>query len=308
MITAGLYDLIVLALVAVFAWRGYQKGLVNQVGALITVLVIGSISVAFAPNLSSFMPGSGNLSFAIAFIIIVLLASLVIWNIVNALSKLITKFKLKSWNKQMGAFLGFINGIFVAMIVTFCLLVFVVPREVQREDGTYTQTTYDREHSFITNSLFGPYLKSATLTTIKHLPYGRTKFYNNIREKLQEHANNYSEQNPDSIQTNNTTPSGNYDNRPYEPQERFEQTGYNRERQRYRDESQQQTPYGYGQTAPSGYDQSAPSRYRPSSPSGYGQPVPSGYNQPTPSGYDGSTAPANPNPVYNGNNPYEGIF
>lgn len=331
----GFYDLIVLILVGVFAWRGYQKGLVNQVGALITVIVVGAISVFYAPTLSDYMPGSGNVSFAIAFIIIVLVASLVVWNIVNTLSKLVTKLKLKSWNNQMGAFLGFINGIFVAMIVTFCLLVFAIPRPVKNADGTYTSVTYDKDNSFVMNSLFGPYLTSAMLTSIDNLPCGRTQFYNNLREKLQEKANDIKSQNPDLPQTDNSTSSNGYDSvNPYPPQgsQEFNNSGYNQPRQpSYNPTSQpgyrQPAPSGYNQPAPSGYNQPG---YRQPAPSGYNQPgysqpTPSGYNQPgyrqpAPSGYNqpgyrqpapgygGSTAPGNPNPGYNGASPLDGVF
>lgn len=337
----GFYDLIVLFLVGLFAWRGYQKGLVNQVGALITVIVVGSISVFYAPTLSDYMPGSGNVSFAIAFLVIVLLASLVVWNIVNALSKLITKFKLKSWNNQMGAFLGFINGIFVSMILTFCLLVFVVPRPVKNEDGTYTSVTFDKGNSFVLNSFIGPYLTSATLATIENLPCGHTNLYNNLREKLQEKANDIKSQNPDLPQTDNSTLPNGYDAINQAPPQgqppRFNQSGqsgYNQQGQQgyapqapgynqqgrqgyapqapgYNQQGQprynQTNQPGYSQPAPSGYNQPG---YRQPAPSGYNQPgysqpAPSGYNQP---GYGGSTAPANPNSGYNGNDPLNGIL
>ena len=235
MITAGLYDLIVLALVGVFAMRGYKKGLVNQVGALLTLIVIGTISVFYAPTLSDFMPGSGNTSFAVAFVIIVLISTLVVWNIVNAFTKLVCKLKLKSWNNQMGALLGLINGLFISMILTFCLLVFVIPRSIKNEDGSYTSVTYDRDNSFIMNSLFGPCLTSATLTTIDHLPYGRTQFYNNLREKLQKRAEAIKVQNPNLPQTSDSTYSDGYDSYQY-PQQRqpgYDQPGYNDRPQNY---------------------------------------------------------------------------
>ncbi|MBR0238031.1 MAG: CvpA family protein [Thermoguttaceae bacterium] len=292
----GFYDLIVLILVAVFAWRGYQKGLVSQVGALITVIVVGSISVLYAPTLSDYMPGSGNISFAIAFIIIVLLATAVVWNIVNALSKLVTKLKLKAWNNQMGAFLGLINGIFVSMILTFCLLVFAVPRPVKNNDGTYTSVTYDRNNSFVLNSFLGPYLTSATLTTINNLPCGKTQFYNNLREKLQAQANDIKAKNPNLPQNNNSQLPNGYDavnqappQGPQPGQQGFNppapgynqqgQGGYNRPTPGY----DQQGQGGYNQPAP-GYDQQGQGGYNQPA-QGYDQQNPSGYNYPA-NGYD----------------------
>ena len=277
----GIYDLIILILVAAFAWRGYQKGLVSQVGALITVIVVGAISVLYAPTLSDYMPGSGNVSFAIAFIIIVLLATAVVWNIVNALSKLVTKLKLKAWNNQMGAFLGLINGIFVAMILTFCLLVFAVPRPVKNADGTYASVTFDRDNSFVLNSFLGPYLTSATLTTIENLPCGKTQFYNNLREKLQAQANDIKSKNPNLPQNNNSPSPNGYNSVNQAPPQGPQpgQQGFNPPAPGFNQPGQG----GYNQPAP-GYDQQGRDGYNRPAP-GYDRQGQGGYNRPAP-GYD----------------------
>ena len=218
MITAGLYDLFVLFLVCLFAWRGYQKGLVGQLGALLVLIVVAAISVRYTPSLADFL-GNGNASNAIAFVITILIVTLIVWNIVNALSKLVTKLKLKSWNNQMGAFLGLLNGIFISMMMTFLLLVFVIPHPTTNEDGTYNQVTYDSDKSFIKNSFFGPYLTSATLTAIDHLPQGgNSQFYTNLRNLLQSKAETIKENHPDlqQQQTYESNSSDEYDSRPYD--------------------------------------------------------------------------------------------
>ncbi len=324
MITAGLYDLFVLFLVCLFAWRGYQKGLVSQLGALLVLIVVTAISVRYTPSLADFL-GNGNGSNAIAFIITILIVTLIVWNIVNALSKLVTKMKLKSWNNQMGAFLGVINGIFISMLMTFLLLIFVLPHPTTNADGTYNQVTYDSDKSFIKNSFFGPYLTSATLTAIDHLPQGgNSRFYTNLRDLLQSKAENIKEQHPDlqEQQTYESESPANYDNRPYA-------SGYSPSSQPGYSEPQSKTysptrmpgyspssPSGYNPSSPSGYSPSTPSGYNPPSPSGYSQPGPSGYSEPqsptynpsTRPGYGGSTAPANPNPGYNGSSPLDGVL
>ena len=212
MITAGLYDLFVLFLVCLFAWRGYQKGFVGQLGGLLVLIVVAAISVRYTPSLADFL-GNGNASNAIAFIITILIVTLIVWNIVNALSKLVTKLKLKSWNNQMGAFLGLINGIFISMLMTFLLLVFVIPHPTTNEDGTYNQVTYDSDKSFIKNSFFGSYLTNATLTAIDHLPQGgNSQFYTNLRNLLQSKAENIKENHPDLQQQQQTYDPNSYDN------------------------------------------------------------------------------------------------
>ena len=282
MITAGLYDLFVLFLVCLFAWRGYQKGLVSQLGALLVLIVVTAISVRYTPSLADFL-GNGNGSNAIAFIITILIVTLIVWNIVNALAKLVTKLKLKSWNNQMGAFLGVINGIFISMLMTFLLLIFVLPRPTVNADGTYNQVEYNSDKSFVKNSFFGPYLTSATLTAIEHLPQGgNSQFYTNLRNLLQSKAENIKEQHPDlQQQTYEASSSEGYENREYA----------------------KPRSSGYSQPEPSGYNRSEPGyagRSYPSSPSSSGYPGGSnpdyssrGYPNP---GYGGGSYPSQPEP------------
>lgn len=302
MITAGLYDLFVLFLVCLFAWRGYQKGLVGQLGALLVLIVVAAISVRYTPSLADFL-GNGNGSNAIAFVITILIVTMIVWNIVNALSKLVTKLKLKSWNNQMGAFLGLINGIFISMLMTFLLLVFVLPHPTTNADGTYNQVTYDSDKSFIKNSFFGPYLTNATLTAIDHLPQGgNSQFYTNLRNLLQSKAENIKENHPDlqQQQTYESNPYDNYDNRQYPSQDQYGQPGYQQTRQP-----------GYQQGQPGYPNQGYQNQGRPNQ----GYPDQRYPNQGYPNqNYNGGSYPSQPprqpssNPGANGSNPYDGIF
>ena len=316
MITAGLYDLFVLFLVCLFAWRGYQKGLVGQLGALLVLIVVAAISVRYTPSLADFL-GNGNGSNAIAFVITILIVTLIVWNIVNALSKLVTKLKLKSWNNQMGAFLGLINGIFISMLMTFLLLVFVLPHPTTNEDGTYNQVTYDSDKSFIKNSFFGPYLTNATLTAINHLPQGgNSQFYTNLRNLLQSKAENIKENHPDLQQQQQTYDPNSYDNydnrtydnRQYTPQEQYGQPGYNQGQSGYNQQSYPDQRYPNQGYQNQGYpDQRYPNQ-------GY-------QNQSYPSqsypnqNYNGGSYPSQQpqrqptsNQRYNGNSPLDGVL
>lgn len=252
MITSDLFDLIVVILVIVFAMRGYHKGLINQLGALLALIVGGAISIRYTPSIADFMPGSGNTQAAIAFVVIVLFVTLIVWNIVNALTRVVTKLKLNSWNNQMGALLGIVNGIVMSMLLTFLLLVFAVPQAVKNEDGTYAQATFDKDKSFIMNSKLGPYLTSATLATIDHLPQGgNCRFYNYLRDLLVSHAEDIKEQNPNLPET--------YDpNNGYEDDYGTQQ--YNQQRPDYRGGQQESSSGRYsnpGYPQNPGYDRNS---------------------------------------------------
>ena len=325
MITAGLYDLVVLFVIAVFAWRGYQKGLVGQLGALLVLMVVAAISVRYTPSLSDFL-GSGNTSNAIAFIVIILIVTLIVWNIVNALAKLVTKLKLKSWNNQMGALLGAVNGIFISMLMTFMLFIFVIPKPAVNEDGTYNRVTYDADKSFIKNSFFGPYLTNAMLTAVEHLPQGgNSKFYNNLRNLLQSKAENIKENHPDlQQQTYESNSYDNYGNRQYDNRQNDNRQYDNRQNnnRQYAPQDQYGQQPGYRQTRQPGYQQNQgypdqrypdqghqnqnyPDQRYPNEYQNQGYPN-QNYNR----GAYPSQSPRQPgsNPGYNGNNPYDGVL
>ena len=192
MSTAGLYDLAVVVLVIIFAIRGFQKGLIHQIGALISMIAGVVVSVQYMPVLAEYLPGSENVKSVSAFVILLLAATLVVWGIVNAISAVINNLKLNSWNNQMGAILGVVYGILWAIALTFILLVFAVPIP---NEGSSAQSG---EQSFIMQSKFGPYLTTAALGIIDHLPQGgeKYKFYDYLRQYLQRNANEIKEGNP----------------------------------------------------------------------------------------------------------------
>ncbi len=201
--TSDLYDLTVLIIVIVFAIRGYRKGLLHQIGALISMIAGVVVSVRFTPMLAAQLPGSENVRSVSAFILLLLAATLVVWGVVNMLSRIITNLKLNSWNNQMGALLGVVYGILWAMALTFILLIYAVPvpesRIVVDENGLQISPAASNEQSFIMESKSGPFLITATLWIIDHLPQGGDdyRFYDYLRECLQRNANVIKQDNPD---------------------------------------------------------------------------------------------------------------
>ena len=309
--TSDLYDLAILVIVLISAVRGYKKGLIHQLGALISMIAGVIVSIKYTPVLAERLPGNDNIRSVCALIILLLAATLVVWGVVNVLSRIITNLKLNSWNNQMGALLGAVNGIFISMLMTFLLLIFVIPRPTVNEDGSYNRVTYDADKSFIKNSFFGPYLTNATLTAIDHLPQGgNSQFYTNLRDLLQSKAENIKENHPDlQQQTYESNSYDNYGNRQYDNRQYPSQDQYG------------QQP-GYHQTRQPGYQQNQgyPDQRYPNQ--GYqnqnypDQRYPNGYpNQSYPNqNYNGGAYPSQPqrqpssSPRYNGNRPLDGVL
>ena len=199
--TADLYDLIVVIIILIFAIRGYQKGLVNQLGAIISMIVGVVVSVHFTPMLSPYLFGNDNVRYISAFVILIFVATLVIWEIINAISAFITKLKLNFWNNQMGALVGLAYGFLWTMVLTFILLIFAVPSPtiVVDENGKPVENMASNEQSFIMASKTGPFLTKTTLVIIDLLPQGGEDYrlYDYLREYLQRNANGIKESNPD---------------------------------------------------------------------------------------------------------------
>lgn len=200
MSTADLYDLSVVVIVIIFAIRGFKKGFVHQIGALISMIAGLVVSVRYMPVLAEQLPVNENFKFICAFIILLFAVTLVVWGIVNVIRKIITNLKLNSWDNQMGALLGVFYGILCSIVLTFVLLIYAVPvtTMVINENGVPIGQQISNEPSFIMQSKSGPCLTNAALAIIDHLPQGDNyKIYDSWRVYFQQNAAEIKKNNPD---------------------------------------------------------------------------------------------------------------
>ena len=216
MSTADLYDLSIVVIVIIFAIRGFKKGFVHQIGALISMIAGLVVSVRYMPVLAEQLPVNENFKFICAFTILLFAVTLVVWGIVNLISKIISNLKLNSWNNQMGALFGVVYGVLCSIALTFVLLIYAVPvsAPVVNENGVPVEQQASNEPSFIMQSKSGPLLTTAALAIIDHLPQGGDyKFYDSLREYFQQNADEIKKNNPDlqmatnALQTSNESDS-----------------------------------------------------------------------------------------------------
>lgn len=208
MSTADLYDLSVVVIVIIFALRGFRRGFVHQVGALISMIAGLVVSIRYMPILAEQLPVNENMKFICAFIILLLAVTLVVWVVVNIISRIITNLKLNFWNNQMGALLGIFYGILCSVALTFVLLIYAVPipMTVATENGEQIETQASDEPSFIMQSKTGQYLTNAALLIIDLLPQGDDyALYHSWLVYLQQNADKIKENNPElSVATNSS--------------------------------------------------------------------------------------------------------
>ena len=201
--TSDLYDLTIVVLVVIFVIRGYRKGLIHQLGALISMIAGFIVSIKYTPALAAHLPGSDNVRSVSAMVLLLFAVTLAVWGIVNVISRIITNLKLNFWNNQMGALLGLVYGFLWAMTLTFILLIYAVPVpeaiNAVDENGNPIEQETSHEQSFIMKSKTGPLLTAAVLGIIDRLPPGgeNYRFYDYLRECLQRSANNIKNDNPD---------------------------------------------------------------------------------------------------------------
>lgn len=118
----NLFDLLVFIIVILSVIYGYKKGLVYQLGSVASLFISGLIAFSFMPGVAASLPiQNEHLRNTLSFLGILAVCSIVIWQIVNLVSKAVQQMELTSWNYQMGGVAGFFQGILWSMICAFIL-------------------------------------------------------------------------------------------------------------------------------------------------------------------------------------------
>jgi membrane protein required for colicin V production len=80
------------------------------------------LSVQFSGVLAPYITDREPLNRFIAMLIIYLACSLVIWGIFRLVSNFIDRLKMREWDRQMGALVGFVKGGLLCIAITFFAL------------------------------------------------------------------------------------------------------------------------------------------------------------------------------------------
>lgn len=120
----NLFDLLVFIIIIISVFYGYRKGLVYQLGSVASLFISGLVAFTFMPGVSTALPiQNEHLRNTVAFLGILAVCSIVIWQLVNLISSAIQQMELTSWNYQMGGVAGFFQGILWSMICGFILAI-----------------------------------------------------------------------------------------------------------------------------------------------------------------------------------------
>ena len=113
------YDLVMLAVLGFATIFGFWKGLAWQVASLASLVVSYFAALKFADKLAPMVSEHAPFNKFVAMLIIYAGASLAIWMLFRVVAGVIDGVKLKEFDRQMGALVGFAKGVLICIAITF---------------------------------------------------------------------------------------------------------------------------------------------------------------------------------------------
>jgi membrane protein required for colicin V production len=163
-----IYDLIMLAVLALTTFRGYRKGLAWQVAALGSIVVSYFVAYRFRDQVAVYLEFPDPWRRLAAMLILYVASSLVIWLLFQTVKGAIEKAKLKDFDQQLGAIFGLVKGAALCVVITLFAVSLLQPNMTQRivdsRSGGYIARVLDRSESLIPPELrqvLEPYLQKA---------------------------------------------------------------------------------------------------------------------------------------------------
>lgn len=113
------YDLLMLAVLVGATIFGFWKGLAWQVASLASLVASYFMALRFADRLAPHISEHAPFNKFAAMLIIYAASSAAIWIIFRMVAGVIDQVKLKEFDRQMGALIGFAKGVLICIAITF---------------------------------------------------------------------------------------------------------------------------------------------------------------------------------------------
>lgn len=113
------YDLLMLAVLGAATIFGFWKGLAWQVASLASLVVSYFAALRFADQLAPRVSQHAPFNKFAAMLIIYAVSSAGIWIVFRMVAGFIDQVKLKEFDRQMGALVGFAKGVLICIAITF---------------------------------------------------------------------------------------------------------------------------------------------------------------------------------------------
>ncbi|MGD9644090.1 MAG: CvpA family protein [Pirellulales bacterium] len=116
------YDIIMLAVLAVTTLYGFYRGMAWQIASLASLVASYFVSLHFSPQLAPLFGRQAPLNRFAAMLAIYLGTSLAIWLVFRLVRQLIDRVRLTEFDRQAGALFGAAKGVLLCLAVTFFAL------------------------------------------------------------------------------------------------------------------------------------------------------------------------------------------
>ena len=126
------YDIIMLGVLAVAAFRGYSKGLAWQISSITSLVVSYFVAYRFRDRVAVYIEVADPWRSLIAMLILFVGSSLVIWFIFQRVKGAIEKAKLKDFDQQLGAIFGAVKGAAWCTLITLFAVSLLQPSMSQK--------------------------------------------------------------------------------------------------------------------------------------------------------------------------------
>ena len=159
------YDVVMLIVVVAATVFGAWKGLVWQIASLAAIFVSYFVAYNFREQAAAYIGFEPPWNTFIAMLVLYLATSLGIWIAFRFLSEFIDRLRLKEFDRQIGALLGFAKGVILCVIITLFAVSLSKDawrqRIVDSRSGYYIALLIDRAHPVMPEEIHGvlePYI------------------------------------------------------------------------------------------------------------------------------------------------------
>jgi membrane protein required for colicin V production len=150
------YDIVMLGLLLASLVYGARKGLVWQVAALSSLVVSSVVAHRFSPQLAPVFGAQAPLNRLLAMLVLFLSCALAIWLLFGMVGRVVEQVRLRSFDRQMGALVGAVQGVFLCIVVTFFVVTMSESARsvvVASRSGQYIGTVLEWAHPFVPEDL-----------------------------------------------------------------------------------------------------------------------------------------------------------
>ncbi len=146
------YDLFMIAILACCVILGAVKGMAWQIASLSSMVVSYLVAKRFSGNLAPMISAQEPWNTAIAMLILFAATSLVIWLAFRGVRGMIERFKLKEFDRQLGALVGGVKGAAICIVITFFAVTLSESARksvLDSRSGYYISVLLEKGHDFL---------------------------------------------------------------------------------------------------------------------------------------------------------------